>query len=59
MFIGVYLPGASPYFRTNPFYEKLKIKEKEVMSLLHNLDIKNIERREKFQELKKEINFYR
>ncbi|XP_063134512.1 disks large homolog 5-like [Rattus norvegicus] len=49
----------SPYFRPNPFYENLKIKEKEVMSLLHNLDKKNIEHREKFQELKKEINFYR
>ncbi|XP_063134897.1 disks large homolog 5-like [Rattus norvegicus] len=49
----------SPYFRPNPFYENLKIKEKEVMSLLHNLDTKNIEHREKFQELKKEINFYR
>uniref|UniRef100_A0ABK0L4H0 Disks large homolog 5 N-terminal domain-containing protein n=1 Tax=Rattus norvegicus TaxID=10116 RepID=A0ABK0L4H0_RAT len=49
----------SPYFRQNPFYENLKIKEKEVMSLLHNLDTKNIEHREKFQELKKEINFYR
>ncbi|XP_063134487.1 disks large homolog 5-like [Rattus norvegicus] len=49
----------SPYFRTNPFYEDLKIKEKEVMSLLHNLDTKNIEHREKFQEIKKEINFYR
>eukprot|EP00073_Rattus_norvegicus_P054541 XP_017456961.1 PREDICTED: disks large homolog 5-like [Rattus norvegicus] len=49
----------SPYFRPNPFYEKLKIREKEVMSLLHNLDIKNTEHREKFQELKKEINFYR
>ncbi|XP_063134674.1 disks large homolog 5-like [Rattus norvegicus] len=49
----------SPYFRPNPFYEKLKIKEKEVMSLLNNLDTNNIEHREKFQELKKEINFYR
>ncbi|XP_063134704.1 disks large homolog 5-like isoform X1 [Rattus norvegicus] len=49
----------SPYFRPNPFYEKLKIKEKEVMSLLHNLDTNNIEHREKFQELNKEINFYR
>uniref|UniRef100_A0ABK0L5X0 Disks large homolog 5 N-terminal domain-containing protein n=1 Tax=Rattus norvegicus TaxID=10116 RepID=A0ABK0L5X0_RAT len=49
----------SPYSRPNPFYENLKIKEKEVMSLLHNLDTKNIEHREKFQELKKEINFYR
>eukprot|EP00073_Rattus_norvegicus_P054468 XP_017456887.1 PREDICTED: uncharacterized protein LOC681364 isoform X1 [Rattus norvegicus] len=49
----------SPYFRPNPFYEKLKIKEKEVMSLLHNLEIKNTEHCQKFQELKKEINFYR
>lgn len=59
MFIGVYLPGASPYFRTNPFYEKLKIKEKEVLSLLRNLEIKNTEHCKKFQELQKEINFYR
>ncbi|XP_063134584.1 disks large homolog 5-like [Rattus norvegicus] len=51
--------STSPYFRPNPFYENLKIKEKEVMSLLHNLDTKNIEHREKFQELKKEISFYR
>nr|XP_038954116.1 disks large homolog 5-like [Rattus norvegicus] len=48
----------SSYFRPNPFYEKLKIKKKEVMSLLHNLDTNNIEHREKFQELKKETNFY-
>ncbi|XP_063134922.1 disks large homolog 5-like isoform X1 [Rattus norvegicus] len=38
----------SPYFRPNPFYEKLKIKEKKVMSLLHNLDTNNIQYREKF-----------
>ncbi|XP_038954109.1 disks large homolog 5-like [Rattus norvegicus] len=49
----------SPYFRPNPFYENLKIKENEVMSLLHNLHTNNIEHREKFQELKKETNFYR
>nr|XP_017451501.1 uncharacterized protein LOC103693048 isoform X4 [Rattus norvegicus] len=47
------------YVRSNPFYEKLKIKEREVMSLLHNLEMRNIEHCEKFQELQKEINFYR
>nr|XP_038938250.1 disks large homolog 5-like isoform X2 [Rattus norvegicus] len=50
---------ASRYIRSNPFYEKLKIKEREVMSLLHNLEMRNIEHCEKFQELQKEINFYR
>jgi len=29
------------------------------MSLLHNLEMRNIEHCEKFQELQKEINFYR
>lgn len=48
-----------PYFRPNPFYEKLKRKEKEVMSLLHNLETEYPEIPEKFQELKKEMNFYR
>ncbi|XP_063122434.1 disks large homolog 5-like [Rattus norvegicus] len=50
---------ASRYVRLNPFYEKLKIKEREVMSLLQNLEMRNIEHCEKFQELQKEINFYR
>ena len=40
-------------------YEKLKMKEKEVMSFLHNLEMENIEARENNQELKKEINVYR
>ncbi|XP_063134817.1 disks large homolog 5-like [Rattus norvegicus] len=48
----------SPHFRPNPFYEKLKIKEKEVMSLPHNLYTNNTEHREKFPELKKENHFY-
>lgn len=59
MFMEIYLPVARPYFQPNPFYEKLKIKEKQVMSLLHNLKTENTEIREKFQELKKEMNFYR
>lgn len=55
----IYLPVARPYFKPNPFYEKLKIKEKQLMSLLHNLKTENSEIPEKFKELKKEINFYR
>ncbi|XP_063136636.1 disks large homolog 5-like [Rattus norvegicus] len=47
-----------PYFRPNPFYEKLKIKEKDFMSLLPNLQLENIEIPQNIQELKKEINFY-
>ncbi|GAB1303312.1 Predicted gene, 21083 [Apodemus speciosus] len=48
-----------PYYTPNPFYEKLKLKEKEIMSFLHTLEKENIEARQNFQELKKEINFYR
>ncbi|XP_052028773.1 disks large homolog 5-like [Apodemus sylvaticus] len=47
-----------PYYRPNPFYEKLKLKKKEIMSFLHNLEMENIEARQKFEEHKKEINFY-
>lgn len=59
MFIEIYLPVARPYFKPNPFYEKLKKKEKEVMSLLHNLRTENPDMTENLQELKKEMNFYR
>ncbi|XP_006255424.3 disks large homolog 5-like [Rattus norvegicus] len=55
----LYVTGGSMKKRPNPFYEKLKITVYELMSLLHNLDIKNIEHHEKIQELNKEINFYR
>ncbi|GAB1303330.1 hypothetical protein APTSU1_001857100 [Apodemus speciosus] len=47
-----------PYYTPNPFYENLKLKEKEIMSFLHTLEKENIEARQNFQELKKEINFY-
>ena len=40
-------------------YEQLKLKEKEIKSFLHNLEMEKIEARENTQELKKEINFYR
>ena len=40
-------------------YEQLKLKEKEVMTFLHNLEMEKIEAQENIQELKKEINFYR
>lgn len=54
-----YLPGARPYHRQNTLYEKLKLKEKEIMTFLHDLEMKNMEARENNQELKKEKNFYR
>ena len=38
---------------------KLKMKEKEVMSFLHNLEMENMEAQENKQELKKETHFYR
>ncbi|XP_052028341.1 disks large homolog 5-like [Apodemus sylvaticus] len=53
------LPGDRPYYKPNPFYEKLKLKEKEIMAFLQNLEMENIEARQKFEEYKKEINFYR
>lgn len=46
-----------PYHRQNPLYEKLKLKEKEIMTFLHNLEMETMEARENNQELK-EINFY-
>ena len=48
-----------PYYPPSPFYEKLKLKEKEIMSFLHHLEMENIEARQKFEEHKKKINFYR
>ena len=47
-----YLPGARPYHRQNPLYEKLKLKEKEIMTFLHNLEMENMEARENKQELR-------
>lgn len=58
MIMEFYLPGDRPYYTTNPFFEKLKLK-KEIMSFLHNVQMENIEARQTFQEHKKEINFYR
>ncbi|XP_052028766.1 disks large homolog 5-like [Apodemus sylvaticus] len=48
-----------PYYTPNPLYEKLKLKEKEIMTFLHSLEKENIEAKQTFQDLKKEINFYR
>ncbi|XP_028611557.1 disks large homolog 5-like [Grammomys surdaster] len=48
-----------PYYRQNPLYEKLKLKEKTVMSFLNKLEMENTEFCENVQEHKKEINFYR
>jgi hypothetical protein len=53
------LPGARTYHRQNLLYEKLKMKEKEVMSFLHNIEMAYIEACENNLELKKEINFFR
>ncbi|XP_052028748.1 disks large homolog 5-like, partial [Apodemus sylvaticus] len=38
---------------------KLKLKEKEIMTFLHTLEKENIEAKQNFQDLRKEINFYR
>ena len=53
------LPGARPYHRQTRHYKELKLKEKEIMTYLHDLEMKNMEARENKQELKKEKNFYR
>ena len=53
------LPGARPYHRQTRHYKELKLKEKEIMTFLHDLEMKNMEARENNQELKKEKNFYR
>ncbi|GAB1289376.1 Spermatogenesis-associated glutamate (E)-rich protein 4C [Apodemus speciosus] len=48
----------SGFQKLNPMYEQWKLKEKEVMTFLHNLEMEKIEAQENIQELKKEINFY-
>ncbi|XP_052028760.1 disks large homolog 5-like [Apodemus sylvaticus] len=48
-----------PYYTPNPLYEKLKLKEKEIMTFLHTLEKENFEAKQTFHDLKKEINFYR
>ena len=53
------LPGARPYHRQTRHYKELKLKEMEIMTYLHELEMKNMEARENNQELKKEKNFYR
>jgi hypothetical protein len=58
MFTELSLPGARTYHRQNLLYEKLKMKEKEVMSFLHNLEMEYVEACKNNQELKKEINLY-
>ena len=58
MFTELSLPGARTYHRQNLLYEKLKMKEKEVMSFLYNLEMEYVEVQENNQELKKEINLY-
>ncbi|EDL37214.1 mCG113008, isoform CRA_b, partial [Mus musculus] len=40
-------------------YKELKLKEKEIMTFLNDLEMENMEARENNQELKKEKNFYR
>uniref|UniRef100_A0A8C6GQR6 Disks large homolog 5 N-terminal domain-containing protein n=1 Tax=Mus spicilegus TaxID=10103 RepID=A0A8C6GQR6_MUSSI len=40
------------------FYEELKLKQKELMTLQHDLEMATMEAREEKEELKKEINFY-
>ncbi|XP_052028753.1 disks large homolog 5-like [Apodemus sylvaticus] len=44
--------------RLNSMYEQLKLKEEEIKSFLHNIEMEKIEAQEYIQELKKEINFY-
>ena len=53
------LPGARPYHRQTRHYKELKLKEKEIMTFLHNLEMENMEAQETKQELKKETHFYR
>lgn len=53
------LPGARPYHRQTRHYKELKLKEKEIMTFLNDLEMENMEARENNQELKKEKNFYR
>ncbi|NP_083652.2 spermatogenesis associated glutamate (E)-rich protein 4a [Mus musculus] len=48
-----------PYHRQTRHYKELKLKEKEIMTYLHNLEMENMEARENKQEFKKEKNFYR
>lgn len=59
MFREFYLPGNRPFKRLNLYYEHLKLKEQEIVSFLHQLEMENIEAQENIQELKKEINFYK
>ncbi|XP_017176562.1 spermatogenesis associated glutamate (E)-rich protein 4-like isoform X1 [Mus musculus] len=55
----IYVTEGSMNKRQNPLYEKLKLKEKEIMTFLHNLEMENMEAQENKQELKKETHFYR
>ncbi|XP_063134862.1 uncharacterized protein LOC134483554 [Rattus norvegicus] len=48
-----------PHFRPNPYYEDLERMEEAVMSILHNLEMKNTEIHENNRKLKKEITFSR
>ncbi|EDL03236.1 mCG117742 [Mus musculus] len=48
----------SKIMRLNQSYEELKLKQKELMTLQHDLEMATMEAREENEELKKEINFY-
>ncbi|OBS68154.1 hypothetical protein A6R68_03304, partial [Neotoma lepida] len=47
-----------PYHKPNPFYEKLKLGHKQVMSEVKILENENTEASEKFSKLTKETIFY-
>ena len=51
------LPGARPYHRLDLLYEKLKLKEKEVMSFLHSLEMENTETEGTSRSPRRRLNF--
>ncbi|EDL37213.1 mCG113008, isoform CRA_a [Mus musculus] len=55
----IYVTEGSMNKRQTRHYKELKLKEKEIMTFLNDLEMENMEARENNQELKKEKNFYR
>ena len=59
MFTEFCLADERPFQESKLDVGTFKLKEREVMTFLHNLEMENIDAWQNFQELKKEIKLYK
>lgn len=58
LFMGFFAPGARPYHRLNPDYERLKIQCVRAMSDLQSLQNQHTNALKRCEEVAKETDFY-